>query len=599
MYVDALTLAAIRAELTQRVVGSRVQRVHLPEPLGLALQLYGPGGAHWLLCSAHPQHARIHLVADRPDRPSEAVTPLLLLLRKHVRGSRLVAVEQPLLERVLRLRFQRHPPGAPEQTTDLVVEVMGRLSNLILLDAEAVVLDSAKRVGPQINRYRTVLPRHPYRPPPPQDKLDPCQLTADDVRTACRTGNTIAPLWRALVGSLRACSPLLAKEVAFRATGDAEATVAETHDWSAVAAALADLFAAAAAGDSAPHLAYDGATPVAFAPYRLTHYPDARPVESMSDALERFYAAVATPAPAHPPGQPAVEPQRRTVQEALTAVAARLRSQERSLQRALLPADELERLRLSGEWLLALAHEVQPDQTVLRVAGAAPDGGDLTIGLDPVLTPPALAQRYFHQYQRQQRGAKVVATRLEQTRLRQQAIAEALALLAAARTVAAVRRIEQEAQEEGLIPTSERPPRRPPDDQARGFDRHVIGGVAVLVGQSRRGNDQVTFREAQPHDLWLHARGVPGAHVVIRAPGPSVPEHVLQAAAALAAASSAARHAATVAVDYTQRRYVRRIKGAPPGLVTYRQERTLHVAPAPDRGSPFVANRKKPQVLDT
>ena len=592
MYVDALTLAAIRAELTQRVVGSRVQRVHLPEPLGLALQLYGPGGAHWLLCSAHPQHARIHLVADRPDRPSDAVTPLLLLLRKHVRGSRLVAVEQPPLERVLRLRFQRHRPGAPVQTTDLVVEVMGRLSNLILLDAAAVVLDSAKRVGPQINRYRTVLPRHPYRPPPPQDKLDPRRLTTDEVRAACRAGNTTAPLWRALVGSLCACSPLLAKEIAYRATGNVETTVAETRDWSAVGETLANLFAAAAAGSPEPHLAYDGATLVAFAPYPLTHYPDTRPVESMSGALDQFYSAVATPAPAHPPGQSAVEPQRRTVQEALTAAAARLRRQERSLQQALLPAEELDRLRLSGEWLLALAHEIQPGQTVLRVAGAAPDGGELAINLDPTLAPPALAQRYFHQYQRQQRGAKVVATRLERTRLRQQAIAEALALLAAAKTVAAVRRIEQEAQEEGLIPTSDRPPRRPTDDQARGFDRHVIGGIAVLVGRSSRGNDQVTFREARPHDIWLHARGVPGAHVVIRAPGPSVPEHVLRAAAALAAGASAARSAASVAVDYTQRRHVRRIKGAPPGLVTYRQERTLHVPPSPDGAGESVGDKR-------
>ncbi len=583
MYVDALTLAAIRTELTQRVVGSRVQRVHLPEPLGIALQFYGPGGAYWLLCSAHPQHARIHLVANRPDRPSDAVTPLLLLLRKHVRGSRLVAVEQPLLERVLRLRFQGQQPAASAQTTILVVEVMDRLSNLILLDAEAVVLDSAKRVGSQINRYRTVLPRHVYRPPPPQDKLDPRRLTADTVRAACRACNTTAPLWRALVGSLRACSPLLAKEVAYRATGSVETTVAETHDWSAVSVILADLFAAAAAGRSEPHLAYNGATPVAFAPYRLTQYPDARPVESMSGALERFYAAVATPAPAQRPGQPAIEPQRRLVQESLTAAATRLRNQERSLQQALLPAEELERLRLSGQWLLALAHEVQPDQTVLRVAGAAPDGGDLAIGLDPALSPPALAQRYFHRYRRHQRGATVVAARLERTRLRQQAVAEALALLAAAKTVAAVRRIEQEAQQEGLIPADDRPPRRPPDDQAGGFDRHVIAGVEVLVGQSRRGNDQVTFREARPHDLWLHARGVPGAHVVIRAPGSSVPEHVLLAAAALAAGASAARNAASVAVAYTQRRYVRRIKGAPPGLVTYRQERTLHVAPDPDR----------------
>ncbi|MAG35629.1 MAG: hypothetical protein CL878_05210 [Dehalococcoidia bacterium] len=579
MYIDALTLAAIRAELTERVVGSRVQRVHLPEPLGLAFQLYGPGGAQWLLCSAHPQYARIHLVSDRPDRLSDAVTPLLLLLRKHVRGSRLVAVEQPPLERVLRLRFERGYPNEPVQTTVLVVEVMDRLSNLILLDADEVVLDSAKRVGPQINRYRTVLPRHDYRPPPPQDKLDPTSLTDDAVRASCRAGNATGPLWRALVGSLRACSPLLAQEVAYRATGSAETTVAQTHDWSAVSAALGALFASAAAGSFEPQLAYDGPTAMAFAPYRLTQHPGAGPVEGMSRAIELFHASMATPAPTPRPGQPSVEPQRRPLQKALTAAAARLRSQQQSLQQADMPLEELERLRLSGEWLLALAHEIQPGQTALRVEEAASDGGEFTVSLDPELTPQAMARRYFHQHQRQKRGAAVVAARLAQTRLRQHATAEALALLAAARTVADVRRIEREAQEEGLIPLVDRPPRRRPTVHSRGFDRHVIGGTVVLVGRSSRGNDQVTFREAQPNDLWLHARGVPGAHVVIRTTGPSVPEHVVQAAAALAAEASAARNAGSVAVDYTRRRYVRRIKGAPPGLVTYRQERTVHVVP--------------------
>src|SRR5215204_2120007 len=186
MNVDALTIGAICAELQATVLGGRVQHAHLPDEYGLALELYAVGGgpqgregaqvsrgSRWLYASAHPQRARLHLVSARPPRPADEVTPLLLLLRKYVDGGRLDAVSQPELERIARLDFSRRAPTGEVWQTTLVVEVLGRQSNLVLLDTDGTVMDAARRVGPQQSRSRTVLPQQRYDPPPVPDRLDP------------------------------------------------------------------------------------------------------------------------------------------------------------------------------------------------------------------------------------------------------------------------------------------------------------------------------------------------------------------------------------------------------------------------------------------
>src|SRR5919197_6598017 len=146
MNPDALTLAAVRDELRAAVLGRRVQHAHHPDDLAIALEVYAQGATRWLYCSAHPQRARIHLAAQRPARTSDAVSPLLLLLRKHVDGARLDAVEQPPLERIIHLRFGKRSPDGQLWRTELVVEVMGRRSNLILVADDGSILDAAKRI---------------------------------------------------------------------------------------------------------------------------------------------------------------------------------------------------------------------------------------------------------------------------------------------------------------------------------------------------------------------------------------------------------------------------------------------------------------------
>src|SRR5687767_7052949 len=216
MNFDALTVAAVRDELRAKVLGGRVQHVHLPDELGLALELYAQGRSHWLYCSAHAQHARAHLVSERPPRTSDAVSPLLLLLRKYVDGARLDAIEQPPLERILRLQFSRRAPSGELWHTELVIEAMGRYSNLILLEQDGSVMDAAKRITAAQSRVRTILPRQRYDPPPAPNKLDP--RTLDTAALAGKIGAS-APatsLRDRLVAEVNACSPLLAREVVYR-----------------------------------------------------------------------------------------------------------------------------------------------------------------------------------------------------------------------------------------------------------------------------------------------------------------------------------------------------------------------------------------------
>ncbi|MCA1722699.1 MAG: NFACT family protein, partial [Thermomicrobia bacterium] len=245
---DALAMRAVADELTATIVGGRVQRVGLTDERTLILEVFARGTRHQLLISDHPHAARVHLVAERLTADAARVTPFLLLVRKHLRGGRIVGLRQPAFERVLALSIVKahppvkeredppddngteddHEPGAlpPGWTLDetmLVIEIMGRHSNTVLVGADGVILDALKRVPPATSRVRPILPHLPYAPPPPQEKTDPSTITTAQLRHVCLRAGATTRLAAALVGSLGGISPQIAREVAFRAAGDVDA----------------------------------------------------------------------------------------------------------------------------------------------------------------------------------------------------------------------------------------------------------------------------------------------------------------------------------------------------------------------------------------
>jgi predicted ribosome quality control (RQC) complex YloA/Tae2 family protein len=612
MYFDALTLAAVADELEDTILGGRIQRVLLTSPLSVALEIYARGRRSHLLLSAHPQFTRVHLSATKPSRGVERDTPLLLLLRKYVVGGRVAEIEQPELERVLVLSIVKGPQarniadheaadasGAPsdraasltdaeldeleeapaDETFDgeiwrceLIVEAMERRGNIILVGDDNLIMESARHITPRMS-HRPVQPRAPYELPPRQDKRDPRHATPEGMRALldrptpdptgapARAKKSAQPtLARALVADYRGLSPLAAREAVFRATGQADTPLMPDLPWAKLALAVRGIWN----DDWQPCLAGDQASPHAYAPYLLTQLPDARPVGSISAALDAFYST-------HE--QLTAHNQRRdSLRQQLLERRERIDHQRQGLSAELQRAGELDRLRWEGEMIYAFMHTLAPGQATLVVE-------ERTIALDPTRTPVENAQDRFRAYDKAKSAMAGVPERLQAVEARLAGLDETLALLDLAEGYDQIEGIAREAAEHEYIraPTRERAPK--PGKRLAPLRVDSSDGFAIYIGRSAGQNEQVTFKIGTSDDLWLHARGIPGAHVIIKSGGREVPEATLREAAALAAYYCQARAEPAVEIDIARRGVVRRIPNGPTGLVSYQAERTIRAAP--------------------
>ena len=566
MYFDALTMAAVADELRAQILGGRVQNVLLPDDLSVGMEIYAHGERRYLLASAHPQYARLHLAGQKLRRGVEKTAPLLLLLRKYVRGGRITAIEQPPFERVLHIGVQ-HPEG----NTTLIVEVMGRYSNIVLVAEEggrAQILECIKRVGPDVNRYRSILPQRLYVPPPPQSKLDPTDVTELSLRDILSGASPESTIWKALVEGIGGVSPLMAREVVYRAMGDAEAAVGQVPRISPLLEAFHEMLTPVWEHRWQPSIVRKRDDRLlAFAPYPLTQYGDWEEVESISQAVEAYHGQMV--------GEDAYTAAKRGTREAIIRAREKVRRKQEALDRSSVSQAQVDELRRQGEMILAYAHCIEPGQRELA-APVGPDEPPLLIELDPRLSPVENAQRHFERYRKAKSAAGEIPALLQRAELEMRYLDQLETDLDLAANQPEIREVEACLAEAGYIREKRR---RRKVGRSQPLAVNSQDGLLILVGKNSRQNEEVTFRRAAPNDLWLHARGVPGAHVIVKAEGREVPEATLRQAAQLAAYYSQARGSTRVDVAYTKRRYVRRIKGASPGMVTCTREKTIRVAP--------------------
>ncbi len=560
---DALAARAVAAELNDKILRGRVQAVLSLDDLTIGFEIYAHRARHYLLVSADPAKGRVHLVSEKLHSSGETPAPFFLLLKKYADGAFVNLVEAVPHERILSIEFDHAEYGI----TTLVAEIIGRLSNLILLDAASVVIEAIKRVTPAMSRVRTVEPRAHYLPPPPQEKVDPLGLTSEQlVRILGEARGD--PVWQVLVRTVRGTSPLLARELAFRATGNSDA-LSDAVLALSLQAELVNVWRA----PPWPTLAYEADRPRAVAAFALTHLPQGVHLDSMSEALEKFFGAVG-------PYEAVKEPLRRQ----LEAARVRLERKREALRRELLSQMQIERLKVSGELILAYAADIAPGQRSLSAEMV--EGQPLQIKLDPALTPVENAQRYFSEYRRAKDATAAVPARLEEAEADLAFAEQVLEDLTTAETRGEIDAVVAEAVEAGLTGKERRKGTPPP---APTQPRVYVSpdGFQVLVGRNARQNETITFERAGAEDWWVHARGVAGAHVVILANGREVPETTLEVAASLAAFYSKGRGERWVDVAVAPRKNVRRVSGraARPGLVTVRGERIMRVRPGgpPDR----------------
>jgi predicted ribosome quality control (RQC) complex YloA/Tae2 family protein len=561
MSFDALTLAAVRDEL-QNLVGARMQKLVFEDELSLAVEFFAPSlGRSNVLLSANLEHARVQRIRQLPARGVERDSPFSLQVRKHLRNARVRSVHQPPLERVFELECEQRDSADQLYKVTLIVEAMGRRSNLVLVDADGVILDAARRTPPSRNARRPILPHLPYAPPPPQPRLLPSEISAETL--ARGTPQSVAKRLGEHVAGL---SPLAAREVAFRACGSVDAVGV---DWRHAADVVRNFFGAMDRHDWSPTVALDAeGLPLEYAPYVLSHLAASgrslQAFASISEAMDVYYAAEVARAPRR--GDPLAGERKALLgqlERSTLSATRRLAALEHQLETG---SAEREPLRQAGELILTHQADIAPESAHVILDGKP-------IDLDPHLSPVENAQKYFARYRKARDTEARVPELLEEARQTVAHLSNLRTLVEVADQMDAIRALRREVA--AATGASRRPDSRSVS-KSTPYRRIQLDGWETLVGTSASGNATVTFELARPDDLWLHARGVPGAHVILRS---GAPDSVVEAAAQLAAAHSAARDAGAVEVDVTQRRHVKKLPGAPPGLVRYANERTLRVAP--------------------
>jgi predicted ribosome quality control (RQC) complex YloA/Tae2 family protein len=552
--MEAIVVKAVVRELGA-LLPARVQAVLQPSPREIVLSLRG-AGSHFLLASAAPDAPRLHLVAGKPP-VIPVPTAFCRLLRKHLEGAVLTAAANPGSERVVRLLFSR--PGGAQRDLLLVAELMGKHSNLILVEAASgTVVDALQHVEPPMSRVRTVLPGALYTAPPHSGRLD---LEAVDAATFAaihrETGGKHAELLRRFVG----LSPGLLL------LGEAAAGL----DPAGAADPGAALFAALRA--CRDRVERGDTSPVRY-PERKLLLPLPVPgwesagvgAPTMNQAAEEHYRELLA--------QREVARRREELGRRLEREVKKVRAEEAMREAEAREAEGAGFLQRAGTALLVAGVALPRGATAFPVEDPV-TGGVRDVALDPALGPRQNAERLFHRARKVKRRAAMALEKLPRVAERRRLLEEELALVA---------RLPLDALRERTPGRAPAASSRPAKAVAKGHpairEYRSADGCRILVGKSGAGNEYLTGRLAAPEDYWFHVRDYPGAHVVLKTAGAAeVPEEAIRAAGEIAAWHSGARAEGMVEVGYTRRKHLRKVKGGAPGRVLIAESATVRVRP--------------------
>lgn len=569
MPFDAIFLTAVIREL-QPLLGSRVDKIQQPSRDTVLLHLRGRGK---LLLSANVNRPRIHLTEASFENPAQP--PMFcMLLRKHLTGGRLQEIQQPPAERSVSLIFDCTDEMGIPCRKSLILELMGRNSNLILTGAEGRILDCLRRVDFEMSEQRQVLPGLFYRDPPRQDKRIPQETDEAEIAVLLSAAEPGRRLDQWLLGTFAGISPLIARELCFRFTGATD-TPLTGLSLPALAAFLAAQFASM---DSfTPVLLLRGGVPAEFSYREILQYGDFMEETrcgSFSQLLDRFYTQTDRAERMRQKSQTL----RKTVTTLHERVLRKLELQRRERDSTL----NREQLRRMGDIVTANLHAITRGQALLRAENFyEADAPLIEIPLKPELSPQQNAAKFYKEYAKAKTAEKILTQQLAQGEAEAEYLAAVLDELSRAESEADLAEIRQELEAGGYLRPADRKkqPKLPPSKPME----FVSGdGYHIFVGRNNRQNDQLSMKTARKDDLWLHIQKFHGTHVIIACAGVRPPDRTVTEAAMLAAFYSQAKNGQNVPVDVTQVRNLRKPNGAKPGMVVYDRYQTVIVTPDPE-----------------
>lgn len=579
MPFDGLVLASVRGELEDKLAGGRIERIYQPGKMELVILVYKPGSRSRLLLSADPQNARAHLTAAAGENP--ATPPLFcMVLRKHLEGGRIAGFSQPRLERVLVIKIEaRDELGFPAEK-HLICEIMGKHSNIILYDpATETVIDGIKRYSHAVSRFREVLPGRPYLSPPAQGKLDPLTLGEGQFRRACLEAHLSDPLPHVLQKRFEGLSTITCREIVYRAGLSPDTLLDHCGDYEfrIIWEALHKVMEQAGRGVFEPCLAAGKKGELLdFAALDLSHLGQINRHGEMNELLDCFFTARNT--------LDKLSKEKNSVISLLNKEMAKLEKKLGLYSEDYDNTAGAEKHKLFGELLTANLYRLEKGFLEITLENyQEEDAPPVTIPLDTQRTPVENAQAYFKKYNKAKRTRQALTLLIKQAREELDYLEGIKAAVDYASDLNELNEIRQELVEQGYL--KQPPPGRTKIKHkrekrvARPLSFVSTDGFQLFVGKNNKQNDFLTTKMARAEDIWLHAKDIPGAHVIIRTEGKEAPPATLMEAAGLAALFSKAGRSKSAPIDYTLKKHVHKPKGARPGMVIYEHQKTIMAAP--------------------
>ena len=563
MPMDGLTLGFATREMNAILPGGRIDRITQPEKDTIVLLVRAGAANHRLLLCASPNNARCHFTTLNFPNPLEP--PMFcMLLRKQILSGRILSIQQMHGDRVIHVDIDTVNELGDHVLRRLVLEIMGRHSNLMLLDEEERILEAARHVSADMSRVRQIQPGLPYLPPPAQDKIAPEDADAENLLAKLEAQGDV-PLQKALAASVSGLSNPAAKELAYRvlpAGSDRTDNLPET------AARLAELLHRLPQMADPRVLEDEQGEPADIFPfpYLSRDLDRQKPYPTVSQALERYFGARDQ--------QDRINQKSASMVKLLKGQIERCEKKLAQQEEDLSSAARMDEYRIMGEIINANLWQLKKGQTEATLPNFYDEnGGSMTIPLDNQLTPVQNAQRYFKKYQKARTTREIAAEQKEKTLKELDYLEGTLLDVGKCIGESELEEIRQDLMRTGYIRKGVNRRQQKALPKSKPYHYRSTDGIDIYVGKNAAQNDRLTG-DARPNETWLHAKDMPGSHVIIRQEG-EIPRQTLLEAAILAAWYSKGQNSSGVPIDYTLRRYVKKPGGAAPGMVIYTNQRTL------------------------
>lgn len=575
MPFDGVVAKNVVIELSDILVGGRIEKVYQPERDEIFLLIRAKGQNCKLILSANASYPRIHITNLSKENP---LTPpvFCMLLRKHLSGGKIINVEFYDFERIISVHIEAVNEMGDITYKKLLIEIMGKHSNIMLLNDGDIIIDSIKHIDSDISRVREVMPARPYKLPPGQDKVSPETLDIDNFIKNARNCSELR-ISKYLLNNIKGFSPLLCEEVCYRAEIDGRKAIDDLTDaeLEKIKDSLNVIISNISASTFSPCIAWTDqakSKPLDFHSLEMTQYPNIEYLSSISSALDLFYTSKDT-------AERLIQ-KKSDLNKVLNNGVDRCNKKISIHHDTLRDVADREKFKLYGELITANIYCIPKNSKTVSLLNYYSENGEhVDIPLDENMLPQENAQRYYKKFTKAKSAFNYTSTQLEETLKELEYVESVLQNLDTATNAQEIEEIRQELIEVGYVNEGKKAKTKKKLKALEPYLYKSTDGFDIFVGRNNIQNDFLTLKLSSSNDTWFHTKNIPGSHVIVKKQSGDIPDNTLLEAALIAAYHSKGKLSSHVEVDYTQVKNVKKPNGAKPGMVIYNSYKTIIVTP--------------------